>query len=135
MSFRSLAGVGLAALFVASATIATAATPATDRPREKCTPRETDDDPDLPEIVILLDGEILADSTGAPVRPDLTDLEAYGIRKSDIDHVEIICWSVVEKRFGLRVRSGAVEIFMKDGWRPPDRDSAGPGSSDGGGFR
>ncbi|MDX1393150.1 MAG: hypothetical protein R3195_02120 [Gemmatimonadota bacterium] len=135
MSFRSTAGVGLAVLFVAAATIAAAAPPVADSPREKCTPRETGDDPDLPEIVIILDGEILADSTGAPVRPDLNDLEAYGIQTSDIDHVEIICWNVVEKRFGLRVRSGAVEVFMKEGWRPPGPDSDGSGSSEGGGSR
>jgi hypothetical protein len=75
---------------------------------EKCTPRETGDSTDLIEIAVIVDGELVVDSLGAPVLATKPVLENY-----DIWSVEIICWDQVEERFGVIVRSGAVEIQTK----------------------
>ncbi len=82
---------------------------APSRPAEaKCTPRP-DAEEDLPEIVRILDGEVVSDSSKFP--PD------------DLDRVEVICWKAVERYFGVRVRFGAILVLTKTG--AADRTLAG----------
>jgi len=69
---------------------------------EKCAPRP-DDDLDPPEVVTIVDGEVVTDSA------------LHEIPRRDLDSVEIICWDRAEKFFGVRVRRGAVVVFTKSG--------------------
>lgn len=59
-------------------------------------------DPEMPEILIVVNGD---------VRPEATPEEDREFLESiDIDHVEIICWRAAEAMFGVRVRSGVISV-------------------------
>lgn len=88
---------------------------------EKCTPRETDDARKLPEVITIVEGTVLRDADGALAPFEAGSLEAFGIEKRHIDHVEIICWKQVEAEYGLVVRSGAVWIHLVEGAPRPRR--------------
>lgn len=72
---------------------------------EKCTPRPPSDD-DLPEIVRIIDHEIVDEATLAE------------LPRESIDRVEIICWKQVEEIHRVRVRLGAILVITKAG--PPE---------------
>lgn len=68
----------------------------------KCDPRP-EAAPDLPEVVNIVDGEVVDASTFSK------------LRKEDVSYVKIICWQAAERLFGVRVRRGAVLVFTRYG--------------------
>jgi len=61
----------------------------------------------IPDVVTIVDGVVVDPSTAVALSPQY------------VDSSEVVCWDIVERVFGVRVRSSAVVVFTRAGLADP----------------